>query len=458
MKAPALRRNIRWGLVVVAIAVGAAGEGAAQTEAPVIRANVREVLVPVVVTDHKGHHVDGLKEEDFNVLEDGTPQRIVAFRKASDLTESELGGGVVIGTAPALNLTPAALPAEALPRSTYLVLVDLLHSEFADFGQVRRALTKFFAGQAPGDSQYILATMGRGVQVVKDSTRDPAALVESVRGESFATMLGEGESATVRNDAAQFNRLAQDYCAACDCSAYPAVRDQVPACSGRKAAMQQFLNASSERTWALTENFLATLDRLVSTLGTMPGSRTVLFLSDGWNDLPGRDLYTILQAYGPKDQSFQLNPRSTGNRFLAVLHDAVRNNVKFYSLDSRGVYTQASLASAGDFDASQGLNQARAGRTSVTPGGEDSMLRAVAEENGQILAQLARATGGLFYHNSNDLERGLRRAFDDGHAYYMLAYTPLNATQDGSYRKITVAVKNPKLTVLAKAGYWASAN
>ncbi len=458
MRTPALRRNTRWALIVVAAALCAAVEGAAQTEAPVIRANVREVLVPVVVTDHKGHHVDGLREEDFTVLEDGTPQQIVAFRKSSDLTESELGGGTVLETAPVANPAPVAPPEQALPRSTYLVLVDLLHSEFADFGQVRRALTKFFAGQAPGDSQFILATMGRGVQVVKDSTRDPSAVVAAVRGESFAGMLGEGESSTVRNDAAQFNRMVQNYCAACDCSSYPAVRDQVPACSARKASLQQFLNASSERTWALTENFLATLDRLVTTLGTMPGSRTVLFLSDGWNELPGRDLYTILQAYGPKDQSFQLNPRNSRNRFLALLHDAVRNNVKFYSLDSRGVYTQASLASAGDFDASQGLNQARAGRTSVTPGGEDSMLRAVAEENGQILAQLARATGGLFYHNSNDMERGLRRAFDDGHAYYMLAYTPSNATQDGSYRKITVEVKNPKLTVLAKAGYWASAN
>ena len=458
MKAPGLKRNIQWGLVVVASALCASGRGAAQTQAPVIRANVREVLVPVVVTDRKGRHIDGLRAEDFTVLEDGTPQRIVAFRKASDLTESELGPGTALETAPAANPAPAAPPEQALPRSTYLVLVDLLHSEFADFGQVRRALAKFFAGQKPGDSQYILATMGRGVQVVKDSTRDPAAVVSAVRGESFAAMLGEGESSTVRNDTAQFNRLAQDYCAACDCSAYPAVRDQVPACSGRKAALQQFLNASSERTWALTENFLATMDRLVTTLGTMPGSRTVLFLSDGWNGRPGRDLYTILQAYGPKDQSFQLNPRDTGNRFLAVLHDAVRNNVKFYSLDSRGVYTQASLASAGDFDASRGLNQARAGRTSVTPGGEDSMLRAVAEENGQILAQLAQATGGLFYHNSNDLQRGLRRAFDDGHAYYMLAYTPSNAAQDGGYRKITVEVKNPKLTVLAKAGYWASAN
>jgi VWFA-related protein len=458
VNAPARRRKFAPSWLLAAAALCLDGFGAAQSQTPVIRADVREVLVPVVVTDRKGRHVDGLKEEDFAVLEDGSPQRIVAFRKASDLTESELAPAAVLKTAPVKNHAPTVAPEQPLPRSTYLVLVDLLHSEFADFSQVRRALTKFLARQAPGDSQYILATMGRGVHVVKDSTRDPAALLAAVRSDSFARMLGEGESSTVRYDAAQFNRLAQDYCAACDCSAYPAVRDQRPACSARKAALQQFLNASSERTFALTENFLAALDRVVTALGAMPGSRTVLFLSDGWNGRPGRDLYMILQAYGPKDQSFQLNPRDTGNRFLAVLHDAVRNNVRFYSLDSRGVFTQASLASAGDFDASQGLNQARAGRTSVTPGGEDSMLRAVAEENGQILAQLARATGGLFFHNSNDLERGLRRAFDDGHAYYMLAYTPSNPAQDGSYRKITVEVKNPKLTVMAKAGYWASPN
>ena len=57
----------------------------AQTS-PAIRSEVKEVLVPAVVTDGHGHHVLNLKVSDFQVLEDGKPQRIVALS-----TESSAG-------------------------------------------------------------------------------------------------------------------------------------------------------------------------------------------------------------------------------------------------------------------------------------------------------------------------------------------------------------------------------
>src|SRR5580692_4427276 len=44
-----------------------------------IRVDVQQVLVPVVVTDKKGHHVSGLRAPDFQVFEDGVRQEIAAF-------------------------------------------------------------------------------------------------------------------------------------------------------------------------------------------------------------------------------------------------------------------------------------------------------------------------------------------------------------------------------------------
>ncbi len=46
---------------------------------PVFKAETRQVLVDVVVTDHNGHFVPGLKPADFAVLEHGKPQKVVAF-------------------------------------------------------------------------------------------------------------------------------------------------------------------------------------------------------------------------------------------------------------------------------------------------------------------------------------------------------------------------------------------
>jgi VWFA-related protein len=74
--------------------------------------------------------------------------------------------------------------------------------------------------------------------------------------------------------------------------------------------------------------------------------------------------------------------------------------------------------------------------------------------NGDAMAQLARETGGQFFENSNNLLKGIRTAFADGREEYVLAYVPANTNMDGQFRKIAVELKDKKLRVAAKAGYW----
>jgi VWFA-related protein len=177
----------------------------------------------------------------------------------------------------------------------------------------------------------------------------------------------------------------------------------------------------------------------------MPTSHTIVFISDGFNRFAGRELYTIMDGYGPRDRSFQFNPRDTADPLQSVLKLAVRYDVKFYTLDSRGLYAAASIA-GNPFDASSsGPTQERLDRNVMT----------VARENTDALAELARETGGLFFENSNDLFKGIHRVFADGRESYVLAYVPSNDILDGKYRKIKVEIKGRKLSVSAKPGYWA---
>lgn len=44
-----------------------------------IKANVRQVLLDVVVTDQKNRSVNGLQVDDFTVYEDNAPQKIISF-------------------------------------------------------------------------------------------------------------------------------------------------------------------------------------------------------------------------------------------------------------------------------------------------------------------------------------------------------------------------------------------
>jgi VWFA-related protein len=154
-----------------------------------------------------------------------------------------------------------------------------------------------------------------------------------------------------------------------------------------------------------------------------------------------------MTGFAPKDRRFGFNPRDTDDRLRNILKIAVNQDIRFYTIDSRGLYTGASLA-GGTFDASTGSG-------AFIPQTVDLNGMSVARENTDALAQLARETGGLFFENNNDLLKGIQRAFADGREYYVLAYVPQNRSEDGTFRHIAVEVNNKKLHVNAKSGYWA---
>lgn len=221
-----------------------------------------------------------------------------------------------------------------------------------------------------------------------------------------------------------------------------------------KQKVRAFINGSAERTAVLTRAFIQELNAVVDALASMPTTRTLVLISDGFNLVPGQELYGIAAAYFPDVAEFRSNYRETQAELDAVLRKAEKSNVVVYALDSRGLY---SLASEGnDFNAasaSQGNMQ-----TGQALKGVDNQERRIVWENGSAMAQLAAATGGTYFHDNNDLLTGLRRAFDDARARYTLAYVPANSALDGKFRKISVQVKDSKLHVSAKAGYWAESN
>src|SRR5271155_3714292 len=98
------------------------GARAQEDSAAKFRLTVNQIVVPVVVTDAKGHRVTGLKAEDFEVLEDGAPQKILSF---------SLGGEAATSIPP--GRATSLPPDSGAIRQTYSICVDTLHSTFANF-------------------------------------------------------------------------------------------------------------------------------------------------------------------------------------------------------------------------------------------------------------------------------------------------------------------------------------
>lgn len=90
---------------------------ASQTDLPTIKTDVRQVLVPVVVTDKAGHYVSDLGREDFSVFENDVPQSIVAFSRSEPTRVTQASGGPV-GRSAEVVIPKASQPPD--PTRTYL--------------------------------------------------------------------------------------------------------------------------------------------------------------------------------------------------------------------------------------------------------------------------------------------------------------------------------------------------
>ena len=127
-----------------------------------------------------------------------------------------------------------------------------------------------------------------------------------------------------------------------------------------------------------------------------------------------------------------------------LMDRAIRANVTINSLDARGLYT---LIPGGD---------ASTGGFSSTSTQKNQMIVDSALANEDVMAELANATGGTFFHNNNDLGEGLKRIAAQPEFIYVLGFTPRELKFDGSYHtlKVTLAKGLSGYQLQARRGYF----
>jgi VWFA-related protein len=412
-------------------------QSSAAAPIPTLKANVRQVLVPVAVTDKKGHPVSGLKRAEFVVFEDGVPQQVAAFSKTYDAALETTNQSPGNAATERSVVAPAERVGVASPTRTYLVCVDTLHSSIANLTQARHALTKFFQREQDEKAQYALINLGRQIEVIQDSTRDPSLVLVALASKKFQRSVVDSGLSDIVFQADILRKM---------------LMGQLPIPTlDLKHQVEMFITSRAERTAILTRNFQQALKNIIDATASIPTQRTIVLISDGFNLVPGRELVGIARAYFPEDPEFRFTERDTQPQLNELLRLAQKNNVIVYALDSRGLYPPASTG-VGDASHSGDARMPYQSALNEMMKDEDT----VAWENGSAMAQLAAATGGIYFHDNNDLLAGLHRAFDDERERYVIAYSPSNPSLDGKYRKIRVEVKDKNLQVYAKSGYWAT--
>ena len=437
-----------------------AQEDPSEQPASTIKVEVRQVLVPVVVTDRKGHHVTGLKARDFRVFEDGVEQKIISFgNELAGMHTSE----PVEATA---NAEPILEPETAQPagegplpiRRTYLVVLDSLFLSFDTSGRVFEALQNLFAQEQSSDSRYALVALGRELRIMRSVTRNPADILAVARNQAAPRdVLGSG-AGNLSGQERQLRSMLEKYCRSCDCiippqpTGRPVISESLSLCASMLDDIERWTSSAALERSGSIQNFLRRFKDIVVQFGKQPGKRILILVSEGFDVWPGRDLYSMISVYTNQPTLLVRNPTSPlGHELEEVVRAATGANVVIYSVDSRGL----AAPSFGLFNAEQPGGRFARRDAGVAISGMISQTSALEDARRDAMAKLSDVTGGVFYRGSNDLSKGLRQAFADEREFYVLAYVPIQRADNGKFRKIRVEVKDKKVRVRAKDGYWA---
>jgi VWFA-related protein len=392
-------------------------KSAASISAPVIRAKVNEVLVPVVVRDAHGHPVDNLSRDDFQVFDNGKPQTITGFTvvkrdsENSAVNSSAPGSGVNDGSAvPQPNSSPARVVA-FLFDDFNLTDTDLPYAQ-------QSAIKALDASLSPSDFAVVLSTSGINSGV----TRDHEKLKQAVLALKVSNLLRSSEHECGNVDYYTADQIVNK----ADVLALQAMAIEVFHCFKKGLvleAAEAIARTNAERAIQMGErNYQANLGAIR------------LILNKLMAPLPGQHIIVVISP------GFLAATPEAARMESEILDIAARSNTIIDTIDARGLYTL-------DADAAVGRKLDQASQRLLDQYHRSSMGAASG-----VMEELADGTGGTFYHNNNDLEGGLKTLLAGAECRYLLAFSPAKM-KPRVHHSLKVKVNERGLTVQARSGY-----
>jgi len=408
-------------------AEGVQGQTAVSVEkqpVPVLKVSAHAVLVDVVVTRENGEAVTALHKGNFKVMEEGKEQSI-------DFFEEHTAKTMPPGALPPMPKMPPDVYTNVPPvpesDSVNILLLDSLNTPVEDQSYVHKQIMDYLKTMEPGTRTAIFL-LGSKLRFVQGFTTDTsvlrAALNDKKNGPEKEIL--QRTSADTAEDVRQMSTMTS-------------INGHVTAgMEELMAANHESLKFDYSRRIEMT---LEALDYLARYLGGVPGRKNLIWFASSFP-------VTVFPNYGQM---------MTLNNHLLVPASEIKTTADLLTVSKVAVYPIGAGGMMNDhwMEAdSAGAGRASGGGATLNGiaglGGENDSraIRMIAME------QLASDTGGKAFFNTNDLNKAIKNAIDDGAHYYTLAYTPTNSKLDGSYRRIEVKVSaTGKFKVAYRHGY-----
>jgi len=426
-------------LLAASIAVGKKPPRPQNQASIMLRVTTHMVQVNVIVLGRHGRPVVGLTRSDFKVFDNGKQQTLTVFRE-------------LVNRSPAVS--PAPLPADTFSNlqersgevspSVTVILLDALNTPTGDQSYAREQVVRFLEGLQPND-RVAIYVLGARLEILHDFTSDIAPLLKAVRdypGQIVtqlhalvemakvvpgAGLSEQGSGGDVANAAGPGGNMEAELGNAAVSPGAASVAAQVGAANAAMSHQRQV-----ERDAYTAQRVKLTSDALIAIANHMaglPGRKNLVWISSGfpmWGSLERG-----LHANGPDHSAGEQEPH---NSWVARTVQALNNvNLAIYPVDARGLMGSSNVESAYENISTGDFNLVNNGFSAMKA--------------------LARHTGGRAIYDTNDIAGSIRRVVENSKVTYVLAYYPQNVNWNGEYRKITVRVDRPGVSLQYRHGY-----
>jgi VWFA-related protein len=410
----------------------------------VIRSNVREVLLDVVVRQ-RNHQLDKkLKASDFTITEDGVPQKIKTFRLVTG-KDTEPAPAPVTPQRSAAAPQSGAPPAASVQKVEEPAFISIIFEELTPESRkyARDAALEFLKHELRSNTYVAIFSLDNALYRLQDFSNDRTLLTSAVERAALSNYssltAGKGKVANNLDYQVTTGTGGVSVSSTVDPATTPdlATGDASTVLGDTDAIIQ-----SQQREVAMYMTGMRTVDALLTLVNyesKLPGRKTILYVCEGLNLPPGQR-----------------------ERIFNVISSANRSNVSFYGIDARGLLLSSPNALARNLN----LSIAATSRTQPnwTRGGpvtegmakqDDSQFEMGVANTQQNLQELSERTGGFAIMDTNEIGKQMIRVMEDVRTHYEITYSPVSTIYDGRFRKIAITTTKPKLDVQSRDGYYA---
>lgn len=391
--------------LAAALALALLGSSLPAQQAPdyTFRVQSELILVNVTVRDKNGNFVRGLKPEDFTILEDNKPQKVLSFDVEDvdaianqNVAQAKPLAGAPEPSSPGTGASGANPANQFKDRRLIVLFFDLSAMEPDEIDRAVTSAEHYVDTQmAPADLVSVVS-LGSALLVNQDFTADHELLKKQIH--AFGTGSGQGfEEGTTGTT------------------------------EGTPDTGQPFTADDTEYNIFNTDRRLEALRSVAEKLSHLQQKKSLIYFSSG------------MDRTGIENQS----------ELRAAINAAVRSNLAIYTMDLRG--QQALVAGGEAQNASMRGTSPYSGQSSINALNSNFTTQ-------ESLVTLASGTGGRAFLDSNDFSQVFKGVQQDTSTYYLLGYHSANAARDGRYRRISVKVNAPGAKIDYRRGYYAPAD